>query len=68
MSKLDELLTRLPEGAVITRRPYSWAVELPNSRGYFSCGVLLENALEHALEGMADAEMNSLRLIAELLK
>ena len=41
----------LPPGTTITRRPYSWAVELPSEKGYNSCGVTIGEAASHALSG-----------------
>lgn len=49
---LKESRFGLPAGTIITRREYSWAVELPPPyHGYLSCGVTLEKAIEHALSG-----------------
>lgn len=41
----------LPEGTIIMRREYSWAIETPTNRGYRSCGVKLSDAIRHALSG-----------------
>lgn len=60
MSALKVLLDHLPEGAVITRRAGSWAVEMSSAKGYLSCGFELESALERAISGKPEKELAAL--------
>jgi hypothetical protein len=64
--KLTALLSQLPSGSTITRRQYSWAVEVPHREGYKSCGTTLENALSHAIEGDAALECAALSAQADI--
>lgn len=57
---LEAMLNELPHGSVITKRAYSWTVELPTNPLYKSCGVQLEGALTHALDGEAEREIKAL--------
>ncbi len=64
---LIESYKGLPAGTVIERRQYSWALELPSRKGYKSCGVTLDLAIEHALEGHAALEIATHNAIAGVL-
>lgn len=66
MSALKVLIDHLPEGAIITRRAGSWAVEVPSAKGYKSCGVTLEGALEHAMSGEPARALANLDALAGL--
>lgn len=50
----------LPAGTKISRREYSWAVEMPATWGYLSCGTTLSQAIRHALSGMPELAVSSL--------
>ncbi len=59
---------QLPIGTKITRREYSWAVELPPPyHGYLSCGVTLEKAIQHALSGKPQQAIRNLEALAGVM-
>lgn len=64
LAKQTELLAKLPAGTMIEKSSYCWKIETPTRKGYKSCGVTLLDALEHALEGEAQRELNALNALA----